>query len=116
MDVQNKTVIIDGLDECNGDLAQQKIIELVAKPVIEHGDKISLLWAFFSHSESYINCEFSSYFRSYLFAKVELPVLESDDSNIRLYFHDKFCPLASTDIVWPLEDTFDILVVMAAGL
>ena len=61
MDVQNKTVIIDGLDECNRDLAQQKIIELVAKPVIEHGNKIPLLWAFFSHSESYINCEFSPY-------------------------------------------------------
>ena len=43
MVVQDKTVVIDGLDECNGDSAQIKIIELVAKSVIEHGDKIPLL-------------------------------------------------------------------------
>ena len=43
MVVQDKTVVIDGLDECNGDSAQIKIIELVAKSVIEHGDEIPLL-------------------------------------------------------------------------
>ena len=116
MGVQDKTVIIDGLDECNGDPAQSKIMELVAKSVIKHGDKIPLLWAFFSRPESHINREFSPYSSSYLFAKVELPVSESDDGDIRLYFRDKLCPLASADTVWPLEDTLDILVAMAAGL
>jgi len=113
MGVQDKTVIIDGLDECNGDPAQSKIMELVAKSVIEHGDKIPLLWAIFSRPESHINHEFS---RSHLFAKVELPASESDDGDIRLYFRDKFRPLASDDTVWLSEDTLDILVSMAAGL
>ena len=112
----DKTVIIDGLDECNGDPAQSKIMELVAKSVIKYGDKIPLLWAFFSRPESHINREFSPYSRSHLFAKVELPVSESDDGDIRLYFRDKFRPLASDDTVWPSEDTLDILVAMAAGL
>ena len=94
MGVQDKTVIIDGLDECNGDPAQSKIMELVAKSVIEHGDKIPLLWAFFSRPESHINREFSPYSRSHLFSKVELSVSESDDGGIRLYFRDKFRPLA----------------------
>ena len=58
VDVQDKTVIIDGLDECNGDPAQSKIMELVAKSVMEHSDKIPLLWAFFSRPESHINREF----------------------------------------------------------
>jgi len=40
----------------------------------------------------------------------------SDDGNIRLYFCDKLHPLASTNTVWPLENTLDILVSMAAGL
>ena len=97
--IQDKTVIIDGLDECNGDPAQSKIMELVAKSVKEHGNKIPLLWAFFSRPESHINHEFSPYSRSYLFAKVELPVSVSDDSDIRLYFCDKLRPLASTDTV-----------------
>ena len=43
VDVQDKTVIIDGLNECNGNSTQCKIIELVAKLVKEHGDKIPLL-------------------------------------------------------------------------
>jgi len=116
IDVENKMVIIDGLDECNGDPVQSKIMELVAKSVVEHGDKIPLLWAFFSHPESHINCEFSPYSRSHFFAKVELFVSESDDSDIKRYFCDKLLPLASTDTVWPSEDTLDILVVMAAGL
>jgi len=114
--VENKTVIIDGLDECNGDPAQSKIMELVAKSVIKHGDKIPLLWVFFSRPESHIAHEFSPYSRSHLFAKVELSVSGSDDSDIRLYFRDKLLPLASADTVWPSEDTLDILVSIAAGL
>ena len=41
---------------------------------------------------------------------------ESDNNNIKLYFHDKFCPLASGNTVWPSEDTLDIFVLMVAGL
>ena len=43
MGVQDKIVIIDGLDECNGDSMQSKIMELVVKLVIKYSDKISLL-------------------------------------------------------------------------
>jgi len=81
MGVQDKTVIIDGLDECNGDPAQSKIMELVAKLVIEHSDKIPLLWAFFSYPESHITHEFSPYF--HLLSKVKLPISESNDGNIK---------------------------------
>ena len=116
MGVQDKTVIIDGLDECNGDPAQSKFMELVAKSVIEHGDKIPLLWAFFSRPELHIDDAFSPYIDSHLFSKVELPVSESDDGDIRLYFRDKLRPLTSTDTVWLSEDTLDILVSMVAGL
>ena len=116
MDMEDKIVIINCLDEYNGDPVQSKIIDLVAKSVIEHSDEIPLLWAFFSCSESYINCEFSPYSRSYLFAKVKLPMSVSDDGDIRLYFCDKFCSLTSDDTVWSSEDTLNILVVMAAVL
>ena len=114
--VQDKTVTIGGLDKCNGDSEQSKIMELVAKPVIEHGDKIPLLWAFFSRPESNINCEFSSYSSSHLFSKVELSVSESDDDDIRRYFRDKLCPLVSTNASWPSDGTLNILVAMVVGL
>ena len=110
MSVQDKMVIIDGLDECNGDPVQSKIMELVAKSVIEHGDKIPLLWAIFSRPESHINHEFSPYSRSHLFAKVELPMLESDDSDIKRYFRDKLGLRASADTVfgiYPRYPCFD---------
>ena len=116
VDMEDKMVIIDGLDECNGDSEQSKIMELVAKSVMEHGDKIPLLRAFFSRPESHIDREFSPYSSSHLLSKVELPVSESDDGDIKRYFRDKLRPLASTDTVWPLEDTLDILVLMVAGL
>ena len=74
MDIEDKMVIINGLDECNGDPVQSKIMELVAKSVKEHSDKIPLLWTFFSCPEFHIDCEFSPYSRSYHFAKVELPM------------------------------------------
>ena len=41
---------------------------------------------------------------------------ESDNSNIRLYFHDKFHSLAYVNTMWPSEDTLDILVAITVGL
>ena len=40
MGVQNKTVIINGLNECNRDLVQCKIMKLMFKSVIEYNNKI----------------------------------------------------------------------------
>ena len=114
--VQDKTVIIDGLDECNGDSAQRKIIELVTKSVIEHGDKIPLLWAFFSRPEPHIDHEFSLYTSSPLFWKVELPISRRHDGDIRVYFRDKLRPLAPAGTTWPSEENLDILVTIVAGL
>ena len=114
--MKDKIVIIDGLNKYNGDSAQRKIMELVAKSVIEHGDKNPLLWAFFSCPEYHITYEFSLYSSSHFFAKVKLPMSESNDGNIRCYFHDKLYPLVYVNTVWPLEDTLDILILMVAEL
>ena len=43
IDVQDKIVIINGLNKYNRDPAQSKIMELVAKSVIKYSDKILLL-------------------------------------------------------------------------
>ena len=48
MSIQDKIVIIDGLDKYNRVSIQHKIMEFVAKLVIEHNDKTPLLQAFFS--------------------------------------------------------------------
>jgi len=108
--VQDKTVIIDSLDECNGDPAQSMIMELVTKSVIEHSDKIPLLWAIFSRPGSHINHEFSPYSSSHLLSKIKLPVSESNNGDIKHYFHDKLCLRASADTVfgiYPRYPCFD---------
>ena len=43
MSIQDKIVIIDGLDKYNRVSIQHKIMEFVAKLVIEHNDKTPLL-------------------------------------------------------------------------
>lgn len=48
MGMQNKIVIIDSLDKYNKVSVQHKIMEFVAKLVIENNDKTPLLQAFFS--------------------------------------------------------------------
>jgi len=116
VDVEDKMVIIDGLDECNGDSEQSKIMELVAKSVMEHGNMIPLLWAVFNRPELHIDDAFSPYLDSHLFSKVELPVSGSNDGGIRCYFPDKLRRRASAGTAWPSEDTLDILVSMVAGL
>ena len=109
-------MIINSFDKCNRDLAQSNIMELVAKLVIEHSNKIPLLQAFFSCLEFYINHGFSPYSSSHFFSKIKLPMCESDNDNIRCYFHDWLCSLTSADIVWFLKDTLNILVLMVAVL
>ena len=116
MGVQDKIVIIDGLDKCNGDPAQHKIMEVVAKSVIEHGNKIPLLWAFFSRPKLHIDNAFSLYVNSHLFSKIELPMSGNDDSDIRCYVRDKLRLRASAGTAWPSDNTLNILVSMVAGL
>ena len=65
----------------------------MAKSVIEYGDKIPLLWALFSRL--HIHDTSSPYLDSHMFSKVELPVSENNDSDIRCYFRDKLCLRAS---------------------
>jgi len=109
-------VIINGLDECNGNIAQLKIMKLVAKSVIDYSDKIPPLWAFFSQPKLHTDQEFSSYSRSHFLSKVKLPILESNDGNIMCYFCDKLHLLSSANTMWPSKDTLNILVAIAAGL
>ena len=91
-------------------------MKLMTKSVIDHSDKIPLLWAFFSWPKLHTDQEFSSYSRSHFLSKVKLPMSESNDSDIMHYFHDKLYPLSSANIVWPSEDTLNILVAIVAEL
>ncbi|KAJ3553366.1 hypothetical protein NP233_g12663 [Leucocoprinus birnbaumii] len=123
--LSQKVVFIDGLDECNGDFAQSKIIELITTSITTYGNRIPLLWAFFSRPERHINDAFVRFARFPQFWKMELPVSRDYDADIRLYFRDSLRPSSTlfddavrsplAMVSWPSEEDLDALVKMVAG-
>jgi hypothetical protein len=115
---QPRAVIVDGLDECDGDSPQSEIIKLVAESVTKHGSRIPLLWLFFSRPERHIDDAFSDELTSPLCWKVELPVSRDQDGEIRIYLqgHLRRGVSSSSAPLWPSDEDLDKLVEMVAGL
>jgi hypothetical protein len=117
---QSRAVIIDGLDECNGDSPQSEIVELIAELVAKHGGRIPLLWLFFSRPERHIDDAFSDESTSPLCWQVELPVSRDLDGEIRIYLRGHLRhrrgKASSSVSLWPLDEDLDKLVELVAGL
>jgi hypothetical protein len=117
---QSRAVIVDGLDECNGDSPQSEIVELVAESVAKHGGKIPLLWLFFSRPERHIDDAFSEESTFPLCWQVELSVSRDLDGEIRIYLRGHLRlrrgKSSSSASLWPSDDDLDKLVEMVAGL
>jgi hypothetical protein len=117
---QLQAVIVDGLDECNGDSPQSEIVELVAESVAKHGSRIPLLWLFFSRPESLIQDAFSEESTFPHCWQVELPVSRDLDGEIRIYLRGHLqlrrgkSPSSASS--WPSDEDIDKLVEMVAGL
>ncbi|KAJ3573090.1 hypothetical protein NP233_g2650 [Leucocoprinus birnbaumii] len=114
-------IFVDGLDECNSDKAQSRIVELIASSVAATGDRIPLLWAFFSRPEQHIERAFARISHFPGFWKVNLPVSHDYDNDIRLYMRSAlYLPVRSSSATasstWPSEEDLDALVNMVAGL
>lgn len=111
-------VIIDGLDECNGDANQKLIISHVANLLHNHNLPLTFLIA--SRPEPQI----AEYFRKDLrLAAITTEFkLEPSDEDIRTFFLNSFDKirnshpsLASIQGPWPLETDIDILVYQSSG-
>jgi hypothetical protein len=117
---QSRAVIIDGLDECNGDSPQCEIVELVAQSVAKYGSRIPLLWLFFSRPERHIEEAFFDESTLPLCWQVELPVSRDLDGEIRIYLRGHLRlhrgKSSSSAPLWPSEEDLEKLVEMVAGL
>ncbi|KAJ3569950.1 hypothetical protein NP233_g4711 [Leucocoprinus birnbaumii] len=118
-------VIIDGLDECDGDLAQAEIVDIIGTALARHGPNVPLLWAIFSRPERHIVHAFSKLSGSPFFSAIELPVSRDYDGDILLYFRnvlqspsspEDFFMTSSVEVPWPSEENLITLVKMVAGL
>ncbi len=121
VEVPERVVIIDGLDECRDDRAQCIIIDLIATAVREHGEQLPFLWAFFSRPEPHIVQTLSSETFAPLFWTTTLPVSRELDGEIELYIRGEFENIrkrvpSSPDAVWPSNDNISELVEKTAGL
>lgn len=122
--VQDRLVIVDGLDECSKDNAQCTIVQAIAAAIRKHGDKLPLLWAFFSRPEPHIVSKFTSSDISPLCLSITLPISRDTDGDIRLYLRDGLESIRKRshniilpfDPPWPSENDITALVNRSAGL
>jgi hypothetical protein len=112
--VQSRVIIVDGLDECDGDASQSKIVELVVRSIETYGSKVPLLWLFFSRPEQHIDDAFSDEHTSHLSWQVELPVSRDIDGEIRIYLRGNL-RLRGVPL-WLSDENLETLVHMVAGL
>lgn len=122
VEIQQRVIIIDGLDECQDDRAQRSIIQLIARAIRDHRDDVPLLWALFSRPEVHIVQAFSSELVSPFFCSTILPVSRELDGEIELYLRGEFetvwknHPNTLSDAAWPSDDDVVKLVNKTAGL
>lgn len=123
VEISEKVVIIDGLDECRDNRAQCLIIELISTAVREYGERLPFLWAFFSRPEPHILETFSSETISPFFWKKSVFVSRELDKEIELYLRGEFENIrkrkhipSSSDTPWPSDEDISKLVDKTDGL
>lgn len=123
VEIPEKTVIVDGLDECRDDRAQCAIVEVIATAVQEHGKRLPFLWAFFSRPEPHIVNAFSSGAVSPLLWTTTLPVSRELDGEVELYLRGDFENIrkrrdisSAPNDPWPSDEDVLKLVDKSAGL
>ncbi|KAJ3564600.1 hypothetical protein NP233_g8195 [Leucocoprinus birnbaumii] len=119
-EVQQRTIIIDGLDECASKAAQVEIINIIASS-IQAGFTL-FRWAFFSREEAHIIDAFKAPLVSTHTQSIFLPISREADKEIETYLRGgfvnilrrrDFLDLASS---WPSDEDIQNLVEAAAGL
>ncbi len=111
-------VIIDGLDECEGNDAQSEIIRIIASAVSDN--PLPLCWAFFSRPEPHIEATFTEATVAPYCYNVILPFSRDNDGEIELYLQNGFENIlrrrnTSMQSQWPSADHMKTLVGAAAG-
>ncbi|KXN83490.1 mRNA cap guanine-N7 methyltransferase [Leucoagaricus sp. SymC.cos] len=114
-------ILLDGLDECDGDREQMNIVLLICRFVLQHPD-VPLLWVIASRPEPHIRDTFHRPDISTAFTKVNVPI-DSDEAckDVEKYLRKAFEEIKqnypecfSETVQWPTET--QILAICAAVL
>lgn len=117
--ISENVIIVDGLDECDGQDAQCVIIEIIATSILQRSTPF--LWAFFSRPEPHIVSAFSSKRIAEISWRLTLPVSRSARQDIEAYLRDGFRMIRArynlpAAITWPSEEDIRQLVCQSSGL
>ncbi|KAF9445647.1 hypothetical protein P691DRAFT_784929 [Macrolepiota fuliginosa MF-IS2] len=117
-------ILLDGLDECEGDDAQREIIHLIAKFALQYPTS-PLIWLIASRPESHIQDTFTldAVRTSYEGMQVDI---DSDEgcNDVRKYLRDNFADIRerhwrsipSSLQQWPSESDFTTIATQSSGL
>ncbi|KAF9443515.1 hypothetical protein P691DRAFT_764194 [Macrolepiota fuliginosa MF-IS2] len=116
-------VVLDGLDECDGEEAQGDIVLLIGRFALNHPAS-PLIWIIASRPEPHIQAAFSHDHISSSYMEVDVPVNSTDAcADVERYLrHEldeirrKYSSLFSPTQNWPTEMGFSIIAKSSSGL
>lgn len=110
-------IILDGLDECEGEDAQREILEMITNAISSNPD-LPLRWLIFSRPEAHLKNTFS---RNLLCGREELVIDAECREDVERYIKDRLAKIKDTyDQVtpteWPSRDKLQELLDAVSGL
>ena len=116
-----KLFIIDGLDECEDRQAQISILDAISRSL--HQCKLSIIFLVVSRPEQDLSTSFnSSWPLKHIHSRLALDDSYQPDSDIRLFFSDKFKDIKDTHPLrltiptsWPTQQALETLVRKSSG-
>ncbi|KAF9442937.1 hypothetical protein P691DRAFT_779149 [Macrolepiota fuliginosa MF-IS2] len=117
-------ILLDGLDECNGEEAQCEIILLIGKFVLQYPTS-PLIWLIASRPEPHIQDTFSEEELQLSYGEVQV-LVDSDEarSDVQKYLRDNFMnirkkhrrSIPSSLQQWPSESNLSVIATRSSGL
>jgi hypothetical protein len=110
-------VILDGLDECDGERAQREILDMITNAIRTNPD-LPLRWLIFSRPEAHLK---NAFFRNSECGRMELIIDAECRDNVEKYVKDELLEIKATynDITptdWPSPAKFRELLDTVSGL
>jgi hypothetical protein len=110
-------IILDGLDECEGESAQREILQMITSAIRTNPD-LPLRWLIFSRPEAHLKSAFS---RNSLCGREELIIDTECREDVERYVKDRLVEIQNThdDITpadWPSPDSLQELLDAVSGL
>lgn len=119
---QRWVVLLDGLDECNGDKEQCRILDLIRDSIMQHATTTPFIWIIASRPEAHLRTSFTQIeAQTQGFWKLGVPI-DSDEAlrSVEIYLRTEFTKIQqnhadSIPSRWPSEGDFLKVLTSSSG-